>query len=105
MTEEQLREALEWKKRADNLRHQIDTFVLLKRDAHIKEVVCFGEPVLYNKSEYHRVQLPISDEVRRYCFRVWKREKTIEYNECCRKLAQFGVISEHSVRELPDARP
>lgn len=105
MTSEQMNEALGWHRKADDLRRKLDTFVLLQRDSYTKEVICCGEPVRYKKDEYRRVEMPVPDEVRRYAFRVWQRETTLAYNEACRKLAQFGVTSDHCLRELPGALP
>ena len=105
MTEAQMREALEWKSKADRLRKKIDTFVLLKRDDYTKEVVCLGEPKQFSKSDYFRVEVPLPDELRRYAFRLWKRETTLEYNKACRKLAQLGLSSEHTIIPVPEAQP
>lgn len=101
MTEQQMREALGWKEEADRLRKRLDEFVLLKRDGYVKEVVCLGEPVPFRQNECRRVEVPLSDELRRYAFRLWKRETTLEYNEACRKLAQAGMQTDHRVRPLP----
>jgi hypothetical protein len=105
MTPEQMKDALAWKQKADKLRTQLNEFVLLQRDSYTKEVVCLGEPVSYKKGEFHRVEVPIPDEVRRYAFRVWKRETTLQYNDACRKIAQLGLVTDHALRPLPEARP
>jgi len=105
MTPEQMQEALGWKARADKLREKLDGWVLLQRDAYVKEVICVGEPVSYKKGDYHRVEVAVPDEIRRYAFRLWKRQIALEYNEACRKLAQFGVQTEHIVRPLPESQP
>lgn len=105
MTEQDCRDALYWKAKADKLRKQLDEFVLLKRDAYTKEVVCLGDPVSFKQGEYHRVEVPLSDDLRRYAFRLWKRETTLEYNEICRKMAQLGLVTDHRVRPLPGGQP
>lgn len=105
MTEQDCRDALGWKAKADKLRKQLDEFVLLKRDSYTKEVVCLGDPVSFKQSEYHRVEVPLPDDLRHYAFRLWKRETTMAYNEACRKLAQLGLQTDHRVRPLPESQP
>lgn len=105
MTPDQMRQALDWKQQADRLRKQLDEYVLLKRDSYTKEVVCLGDPISYRQSEYHRVEVPLSDELRRYAFRLWQRETTLKYNDICRKMAQLDLQSDHRIRPLPEARP
>ena len=87
---------------ATKLRKQLDTFVLLKQDAYTKEVVCLGEPSQFRNNEYARVEVSLSDELRRYAFRLWKREHTIRYNEVVRELNRLGVRSDHTLRDVPD---
>lgn len=105
MTEQDCRDALGWKQKADKLRQQLDEYVLLKRDSYVKEVVCLGDPVRFKQNDYHRVEVPLSDALRRYAFRLWKRETTMEYNEACRKMAQLGLQTDHCVRPLPESQP
>lgn len=105
MTEQDCRDALNWKAKADKLRKQLDEFVLLKRDSYVKEVVCLGNPVSFKQGEYHRVEVPLSDDLRRYAFRLWKRGTTLEYNEACRKMAQLGLQTDHHVRQLQESQP
>lgn len=105
MTVEEMQSAIAAKGLADKLRKQLDEYVLLRRDSCTKEVICLGDPVKYRENEYHRVEVPLSEELRRYAFRLWQRETTLKYNDLCRKLAQANVQSDHRVRELQGAQP
>jgi uncharacterized protein YjiS (DUF1127 family) len=101
MTEAQMKRGIELLSAATRLRKQLDEYVLLKKDAYSKEVVCLGYPERYNKDSYHRVEVSLTDDLRRYAFRLWKREQTIRYNEMVRELNQLGVLSDHRLRDVP----
>lgn len=101
MTVDQMKRGIELSAGADHLRTQLDTFVLLKADSYTKEVVCLGEPRKWEKDSYNRVEVRLTDDLRRYAFRVWKRDQTIRYNEIVRELNQLGVVTGHTQREVP----
>ena len=96
-----MRRGIELLAAANRLRVQLDGYVLLQKDAYTKEVVCLGEPSKFRGNEYHRVEVSLSDELRRYAFRLWKREETLHYNEVVRELNQLGVQSDHRLRVVP----
>lgn len=105
MTADQMKDALAWKVVADKLRTQLDEYVLLKRDAFVKEVVCLGDPIRFKQNDYHRVEVPMPDEARRFAFRLWQYETTLKYNDACRRMAQYGLVSDHALRPLVKAFP
>lgn len=105
MTVDQMKRGLELLNAANRLRKQLDEFVLLQRDSFTKEVVCLGDPVSYKSGEYHRVEIPLSDQLRRYAFRIWRQEQTLRYNSIVRELNQLGVTSDHEPRIKPEAKP
>lgn len=92
MDQAQMREGLALIDQAAKLRKQLDTYVLLKRDASTRgETIQVGDPITYRTNEYHRTDVPIPEEARRHVFNLWRREVAGQYNEKVRRLNQLGV--------------
>lgn len=91
MTPEQCAHAVALDREARTLKKKIDTYVLLRRDALVKEVVCLGDPVQYRSGEYFRVEVPVPEEIRRHAFNLWRRDMAKRYNAMVRELAQLGI--------------
>ncbi len=98
---DKMRHALAVQKSAIALKKQHDTYVLLKREN--KEFVLAGDPVSYRTNEYHRTEIQIPEEARRYVFNLWKREIALKYNAAVRELNQLGM--DHGLQSLPITRP
>lgn len=92
MTADQMRHSLELISRADSLQKKLTKYVLLKRDSATRgETIQVGDPVLYRKDEYHRTDVTIPEEARRYVFNLWRRDIARQFNEVVRELNQLGV--------------
>ncbi len=92
MTQEQMQRALSLISSAERLRSQFDKYVLLKRDSGNRgETIQVGDPVMYRKGEYHRIDVPIPEEARRLVFNLWRKEVALKYNETVRELNQLGA--------------
>lgn len=99
-----MRRALSLKAQAEKLLFQYNEWVLVQMDsASHKEIINAGDPVQYKKDSYHRVEIPISGEARRYIFRLWKREIGLKYNACVRELNQIGMA--HGLQLITLERP
>ena len=102
MKPELMREALAAEQNARQIKKKLDTYVLLKREAYErdKEKIMLGDPVTYRQGEYHRVEVPLPEEVRRWAFRLWRREQQLAYNTLVRRLAQIGMDTDLTLIEV-----
>ena len=105
LTTEQMQRAIDIKARAEKLKRQLDTYVLLKRDSACKEVISLGHPEQFKKDSYWRLETPIPEAARRYVFRLWQRETTLKYNALVRELNQIGVLHELNLLTVPGGAP
>jgi len=104
MDAETMHRAIQLEHNAKKLREQHDKYVLLRRDSYTKpEIINAGDPFLYKEKDYHRVEIPIPDEARRYIFALWKREIALKYNSIVRELNQIGMTTD--LRPLSIERP
>lgn len=95
MTLEQMSRGIAVHREAVALKMQINGWVLLSIDPACKpEVINVGDPVTYRKGQYHRVEIKISDAIRRLAFRQWKKDLALKFNELVRELNQLGVKHE-----------
>ena len=102
MKPELMREALSADQKAREIKRKLEEFVLLKRDTYgaDKEKIVLGNPVTYRQGECHRVEVPVPEEVRRWAFRLWRREQQLVYNALVRRINQIGMATDLDLIEV-----
>lgn len=92
MSEADMRRALMLISDAKSAQRQLNEYVLLVRDSSKKgETIQVGDPVTYRNNEYHRLDVPIPEDARRYVFRLWRKEVARRFNAMVRELNQLGA--------------
>lgn len=102
MNRDLMREALAAEQNARAIKKKLDTFVLLKREAYERdrEKICLGDPISFRTDEYHRVEVSLPEEARRWVFRLWRREQQLAYNALVRRIAQIGMQTDLQLIEV-----
>ena len=100
MTRDDMQRGIALLGEADKLHRQLTNFVLLKRSDPASEYVSLGDPVTYKQGDYHLVKMPLTDELRRLAFRMWRKETALKFNNYVRELNQLGVTHNHRLIEF-----
>lgn len=101
MNIDDMRKAIALDGEARQLKRKFDGWVLIRKDSFTKpEVVNIGEPATFASNQYHRMEIVISDDLRRIAFRRWRKGIALKFNDVVRQLNQIGVDTDLELIEF-----